>query len=353
MFPAQSAQEPPPRHRKAASLGTAGLSSSFNNFAPHLGSMMEDVEEHNGGYEEGEIAENVYSTQGHHPRSQSQNFTAPRFAALAAQQQEQQHQQQQGDALGPSGRPQLAPNFMFGARRRTSSNSPMGPAISEEDANFQFPQQLQQPNFQNFGEQDQGHRRTESGGEIRGIMAEQVAYHSYFFRKYMWLTMSSQIAIQNEIENLQRQQQALYQQQLASNQVMSFQTPGLVPNRAAAHRRVHSTVPMGMNTGAMGSIGSQQGLMGQLGLGNVNLGLDGQPQGLPRGHGRRHSVNVVNKSGGQPGMGSISFNGLPDGFEDGFAPPPGFGGHSRQASRADSSWRLSTCSIHFTCRETH
>ncbi|EIM88459.1 RNB-domain-containing protein [Stereum hirsutum FP-91666 SS1] len=187
----------------------------------------------------------------------------------------------------------------------------MGPAISEEDANFQFPQQQQQqqqPNFQNFGEQEQGHRRTESGGEIRGIMAEQ--------------------------------QQALYQQQLASNQVMSFQTPGLVPNRAAAHRRVHSTVPMGMNTGAMGSIGSQQGLMGQLGLGNVNLGLDGQPQGLPRGHGRRHSVNVVNKSGGQPGMGSISFNGLPDGFEDGFAPPPGFGGHSRQASRADSSWRL-------------
>lgn len=122
---------------------------------------------------------------------------------------------------------------------------------------------------------------------------------------------------------------------------MSFQTPGLVPNRV--HRRVHSTVPLGMNTGAMGSIGSQQGLMGQLGLGNVNLGLDGQPQGLPRGHGRRHSVNVVNKSVSQPGMGSLgSFNGLAEGFDDGFAPPPGFGGHSRQASRADSSWRLST-----------
>lgn len=175
MFPAHSVQEPPPRHRKAASLGASGLSNNFNNFAPHLGSMMEDVEEGpNGGYEEGEIPENVYSTQGHHPRSQSQNFTAPRFAALAAQQQEQ------ADVLGPSGRPQLAPNFMFGARRRGSSNSPMGPAISEEDAGFQFPQQHQQPDFQNFGQQDQSHRRTESGGQIGGIMAEQVSYRSSF-----------------------------------------------------------------------------------------------------------------------------------------------------------------------------
>jgi protein SSD1 len=80
--------------------------------------------------------------------------------------------------------------------------------------------------------------------------------------------------------------------------------------------------------------------MGQFGIGNV--GLDGQAQ-VPRGHGRRHSVNVVNKPG-QPGNGSISYSnpyGPQDGFDDGFAPPPGFGGHSRQVSRADSSWRIS------------
>ena len=87
----------------------------------------------------------------------------------------------------------------------------------------------------------------------------------------------------------------------------------------------------------LGSPSGQQALMSQLGLRNVSLGLDGQPQGIPRGgHGRRHSVNVVNKSGNQStgGIGQ-------DGYEDGFAPPPALGGHSRQVSRAESSWRLS------------
>lgn len=167
-FPPPNANEPPPRHRKAASLGTSALSGNFNNFSPHLVPMMEDIEEGygngNGSYEEGEIHENLYSTQGHHPRSQSQNFTAPRFAALAAQ-------QEQSDIVGPSGRPQLAPGFMFGARRRPSTNSAMGPPISEEDIGFQFPQQQTLPGY---AEQEPAHRRSESTGEIRGIMAEQV-----------------------------------------------------------------------------------------------------------------------------------------------------------------------------------
>lgn len=91
---------------------------------------------------------------------------------------------------------------------------------------------------------------------------------------------------------------------------------------------------------------AQQNPMGQFGnMGGLNLGLDGQAQGVPRGHGRRHSVNVLNKATGPGTMsGSISY-GNPyagqEGFDDGFAPPPAFGGHSRQASRADSSWRIS------------
>ena len=76
--------------------------------------------------------------------------------------------------------------------------------------------------------------------------------------------------------------------------------------------------------------------MSQLGLGNVTLGIDGQPQGIPRGHGRRHSVNVVNKSGSQS---TVSMG--QDAYEDGFAPPAALGGHSRQVSRNDSAWRLS------------
>ena len=74
----------------------------------------------------------------------------------------------------------------------------------------------------------------------------------------------------------------------------------------------------------------------------LSLGLDGQTQGVPPGHGRRHSVNVVNKSASQPGTGTASY----DGFDDGFV-GPALGGHSRQASRADSSWRISEFRITF------
>jgi protein SSD1 len=76
--------------------------------------------------------------------------------------------------------------------------------------------------------------------------------------------------------------------------------------------------------------------MGQFSMNNA--GLDGQGQNFPRGHGRRHSVNVVNK----PGTGSISYGNpyVNDGYDDGFTPVVN-GGHSRQASRADSSWRIS------------
>ncbi|KAG6816929.1 hypothetical protein H0H87_001631 [Tephrocybe sp. NHM501043] len=297
------------KHRKASSLNAGGLSGNFNSFSPHLGAMIEDAEDGaNMSFEEGEILD-YRRQQGHQPRSQSQSqsFMAPRFAALAAQQQEA------ADSLGPTGRPQLAPGFMFGARKR--GGGPAGPPINEEDVGFQFPQQQQQqPNYDLPSQST--HRKSESG-EITGIMAEQ-------------------IALQNQIEALQQQQQALYQQQLASNQVLSYQTPGLAPGRGA-HRRVQSTVPMSPTTG---SFGGPQNPISQFGnIGGLNLGLDGQSQGLPRGHGRRHSVNVVNK-GTQPN-GSISYSNPygQDGFDDGFA-PPSFGGHSRQVSRADSSWRI-------------
>ena len=162
------------RHRKAASLGASALSGNFNSFSPHLGSMMEDAEDAGGNlsYEDGEIQEGYYQQPGHQPRSQSQSFMAPRFAALAAQ-------QDQGDHMGPSGRPQLAPGFMFGARRRGASG-PLAPPINEDDLNFQFPQQQQQqqqqpqPNFApDVPQNEQGHRKSESV-EIGGIMAEQV-----------------------------------------------------------------------------------------------------------------------------------------------------------------------------------
>ena len=149
------------RHRKAASVGTSFNNNAMGNYAPNLGVMMEEEAP----YDEGEIQDDAgfRQQQNHNRRALSQSFTAPRFAALA--------QQDQGDVLGPTGRPQLAPGFMFGggARRRGSTNGPMGPPINEEDIGFQFPQQQPRPlDAQGLPRPDDG------GGEITGIMAEQV-----------------------------------------------------------------------------------------------------------------------------------------------------------------------------------
>jgi protein SSD1 len=168
----------------------------------------------------------------------------------------------------------------------------MGPPISEDDLGFQFPQQ--QPR----GLDAQGlPRMGDAGGEVTGIMAEQ-------------------IAIQKQIEALQQQQQALYQQQLASNQILSLQTPGLAPGRPSAHRRVQSTVPVPNPTNPFGA----QNPINSLGnLSGLGMGLDGQTAGIPRGHGRRHSVNVLNKTVGQS-IGSFEDGGF-EPFDDGFNQP--------------------------------
>ena len=135
------------------------------------------------------------------------------------------------------------------------------------------------------------------------------------------------MAIQSQIEALQQQQAVLYQQQLASNQILGSTMPG----RVGGHRRVQSTLPSPMTSGfsAMGQFSTPM------------MGLDGQ-QGAPRGHGRRHSVNVLNKAAGANASISYPNPYAPEGFDDGFTPPPVMQpAHSRQASRADSSWRMS------------
>lgn len=167
--PTQSSDQA--RHRKAASVGASYGNNQIGTYAPNLGVMMEDAEDP-ALYEEGEIQGDAgfRQQQIHNRRSLSQSFTAPRFAALA------QQDQSQSEVLGPTGRPQLAPGFMFGgARRRGSSNGPMGPPINEEDIGFQFPQQ------QSRGLDAQGLPRPgDAGGEVTGIMAEQVNHlHRY------------------------------------------------------------------------------------------------------------------------------------------------------------------------------
>ena len=164
-YPGNAGNEPP-RHRKAASLGT-GQGPALNTYSPNLGSMMEVVEDQvNVSVEEGEIRENIAPPAPHQRRSLSQTFTAPRFAALAAQ-------NEQGEGISPVGRPQLAPGFMFGGRRRPSAAMPLGPPINEEDIGFQFPQQQNQPSFSN--DSDPGLRKPDQGeNDMTGLSSEKL-----------------------------------------------------------------------------------------------------------------------------------------------------------------------------------
>lgn len=333
-------------HRKAASTGSGtgfspAFSSPLNTFSPHLGVMQEDIpEEHED--DDGDI---VITQQ--QPRAIAQsnmgNFTAPRFN-------QQQQQQAPDQDIGPTGRPQLAPNFMFGQRRNQINQ----PALTDEDVGFQFPQAAQQQTLEGLAQQaPTTHRRTPS--ELAGVsplMAEQVRPFNTSLIDFLtnfiiyFFTENPKIAIQSQIEALQAQQQQLLQQQLATNTVMgslSIQGAGRGGLANAAHRRIQSQqvqmglgFPQNFNSGPMGGFG---GLGGGVGLGIAG----GQDAGGNKGsHGRRHSVNVINKAAEQGGAAAGLYNGAQnDGFDDGFMPNlPG--GHSRQASRADSSWRMST-----------
>jgi len=120
----------------------------------------------------------------------------------------------------------------------------------------------------------------------------------------------------------------------------SISAPALSSQRPAAHRRIQSqqVSPGGFQNSyappAPAPVGSYVG---------GGMGLD--QASLPRGHGRRHSVNVLNKGHNSQPSQFFSYNGV-DGFDDGFQPPanapPVPTQHNRNASRtADSSWRIS------------
>jgi len=144
------------KHRKALSLGNSAPSSNIHSFYPHLGTTLEED-----AFEEGEIHERFTSQAGYQARVQPRSMP-PRFAAL-------QTQQEPMGNIGPSGRPQLAPDFMFGAGRAPT----MGPPINEEDVGFQFPQQQGQIYPSDFSSHNFPQRKIE-GGDTEGIVGQQV-----------------------------------------------------------------------------------------------------------------------------------------------------------------------------------
>jgi len=147
------------KHRKAASLGNSALSNNMNSFSPHLGTTFEED-----AFEEGEIPEHFTNQPAYQTRSQSRGSIPPRFAAL-------QTQQESMDNVGSTSRPQLAPDFMFGAGTRKRAPA-MGPPINEEDVSFQFPQQQGQGYPSDFSGHDISQMTEGSGTD--GIVGQQV-----------------------------------------------------------------------------------------------------------------------------------------------------------------------------------
>lgn len=117
----------------------------------------------------------------------------------------------------------------------------------------------------------------------------------------------------------------------------SISAPTLSTQRAAAHRRIQSqqVSPGGFQSNFQPPPPPVTNFVGG------GMGLDQ----APRGHGRRHSVNVLNKGHASQPSEFFSYQGV-GGFDDGFqppanAPPVPTQQHNRNASRADSSWRIS------------
>lgn len=123
--------------------------------------------------------------------------------------------------------------------------------------------------------------------------------------------MVEQLQIQQQLDNLRAQQDALLNRfaEMSVQQQPAQTQPGGFANVARTGHRRHQSqqVPGSGGMGSMGSFGGF-GQMGQFGTGGTGLGFLGaqqQQSAVPKGHGRRHSVNVV-KSGNQITSPSLS-----------------------------------------------
>ncbi|OBZ65966.1 hypothetical protein A0H81_14208 [Grifola frondosa] len=151
----------------------------------------------------------------------SPKYIAPQFAALV--------EQDQGDILGPSGRPQLAPNFMFGTTRRPSCIVTMRPPINEEDAGFHFPQQQMPPGF-DLHALDLVQRQPDGEAEISGIMAKQIEASVAFRQETISLQISLKPKLSYRVSNSSVLRQVVPHQKMAS-----FSFPNMLPNTMAAN----------------------------------------------------------------------------------------------------------------------
>ncbi|WVQ71979.1 hypothetical protein IAR50_001522 [Cryptococcus sp. DSM 104548] len=314
-----------------------------------------------------------------HQNQQMGSFIAPRFQALAAQRAAAQQQQQaaqlaqaqqvfelqqaqlvqqqeearaqieseaaqprnqpvfeeespepRSGVVGPTGRPQLAPSFTFGAKPKHAARESVHERDSARDS--LSPTQTQtSPVVVN--------RSEGIGGAAATGLAGLAARAHKRTGSEMSSALQQQLAIQQEIEALQAKQKALMQQEAApeaENPLLNINTSLVqkpTPSQTLSrHRRVQSSLPSATAGNESSFERDQEQRLPSFG--------EMAPPPVPAGHNRRHSVNVFNKTAGA-GAGF----GTGDDIPEGVAVPSG---HRRTGSRSGAesgSWRIGGGSI--------
>ncbi|WVW85303.1 hypothetical protein I302_107341 [Kwoniella bestiolae CBS 10118] len=328
-----------------------------------------------------------------HPHGQMGNFIAPRFQALAQQRAAQQQQQQtalqlaqaqqlyeiqqaqllqqQEEAraraiaetmknqpvfvedeepelqqsqsqfsLGPTGRPQLAPSFTFGAKPKHVKSESISDKSSARES-------MSPPSAHHTSPPVVVNRSEGIGGAAATGLAGLAARAHKRTGSEMSAAMQQQLAIQQEIEALQAKQKALMQEEMSTqgssalsqlnSAMQQKQTPSQTLSR---HRRVQSSLPSATIPTELPDRSEEVDQPRAL----RTIG-EMPPPPVPSngGHSRRHSVNVFNKAAGHgAGFGSISGEiPIP---EDGVANGERGFGHHRSGSRSgfeSGNWRVS------------
>ncbi|OCF35764.1 hypothetical protein I316_02256 [Kwoniella heveanensis BCC8398] len=245
--------------------------------------------------------------------------------------------------LGPTGRPQLAPSFTFGAKPKHGPSE----SISEKGSGGSVRDSMSPPGV-NTSPSVIVNRSEGIGGAAATGLAGLAARAHKRTGSEMSSALQQQLAIQQEIEALQAKQKALMQEDLASQggsalsqlntALQTKQTPSQTLSR---HRRVQSSLPSA-NLAAEIPDRAEDADQPRALRGFGEMPPPPVPSAQGNGHSRRHSVNVFNKTAGTgAGFGSISGE-IP---EDGMPPVGGSGfGHHRSGSRSgveSGNWRLS------------
>lgn len=173
--------------------------------------------------------------------------------------------------------------------------------------NFSFPPVAQPSNYAQ--QQQLQHLQAQQQAQAQQFQLQHLAYQPLSPTSDANEMIAEQLAIQQQLESLRIQQASLLtrftdmQQAQAAGLPSTSATEQARQAQQAGHRRIQSH----QVGGVMGSFGQGVGGFGQSGFGSgIMLGTGSASTGSSKGHGRRHSVNVLNKSPSTSSSVSIS-----------------------------------------------